>query len=738
MATTEQRLSALEAIFSNQTPQRFWQGMSKATALDLLDKIMVGKNNDGSAKYADINQIVNLASIIGGSGFKANVTPASSPIVSATPVYYIGTPGAYPNFGGVEITGAAGIIGQIGTDFTVTNINVDLSGYAEKQELLPDYLSDKMELYSSQELQIIGAIKKLSIQPIADEVDDEWIILLVTTMPTTADLIGDYNYSIVIRNKSAGANWDIVKHTSNLTDIAGVKYYSGEIYYPYANGVLKYSAAVDWNKLPSVFEFNSNSSKIAIKPGVQDDYADLLNVLSLDKVPSYIKDKSFPYYSADALKVIDAISVFDIKVPNDQKGHDWRISLVATGIVPPLDSTYNFTIQVRNITTSDIYNVVQYIQPAIVYGNIQGKSGYQNRKWTADGLKFIDFNIIIDWTKLGAIFQYYPTTSELKINVGNSDVNSAFVAGSYDNDIRFPGSKLNKKDIVFFGNSILSLSYDLPAAILKNGGFYKKEAISSSCARSGTSKISLTNKIPWPVMLRAMGDAVADKVYILEHWDDTFRQYCTLDPPMRSYFDGQHEVEAIQMGITDAEFYILCSYENVLVPYLNGTKTMPSLFIFNHAYNDAKPWETYETVEEFTTQPVIRNDKSTYLGAMNFYIDLILKANPYSRIAILGHYENQLRPRISLSQEELSRYWQLPILKTWEKTGWSQNRIPDTQHLWVDDAGRAAYAGSDGTDPTKDFTVLNWWLPDNIHPATSSQAQNLLLDIYAQWLSTLY
>lgn len=135
MATTEQRLSALEAIFSNQTPQRFWQGMSKATALDLLDKIMVGMNTDGAAKYADINQIVNLASIAGGAGFKANITPASSPVVSATPVFYVGTPGTYPNFGGVVITGAAGIIGQVGTTYTVTNLNIDLSAYATNAEV---------------------------------------------------------------------------------------------------------------------------------------------------------------------------------------------------------------------------------------------------------------------------------------------------------------------------------------------------------------------------------------------------------------------------------------------------------------------------------------------------------------------------------------------------------------------------------------------------------------------------
>ncbi|SDG32568.1 hypothetical protein SAMN05421827_105146 [Pedobacter terrae] len=716
-----------------ETPQRFWQGMTKAANVSALDKIMIGINADGSTKYGDINQLANLISAVGGASFKGNITPASSPVVSQTPVFYVATKGVYANFGGKEVTGAAAIIGQVGNEFTVTNFDVDLSDLAKKTALLPDFITSKEIAFNAKEVNILQAIKQLSIQPISDEKEHDWIVLLVTTQPSTPGLEYNYHYSIIIRNKTAGANWDIVKHVANLDDINGVKYYSGEIYYPYANGVLKYSVAIDWALLPSNFEFNSNESKISIKTGTQDSYADLLNVLALDKIPLYLKEKAKSDYSKDALKVIRALSICDITVNPASQNDDWRLSLIATNTTAPLDNAYNFTIQIKNVTSGEVFNVVQYLQPMVNIMNVQGQNTYQGRCLGSNGVNYIDYNVAVNWLILGAYFQYYPGFSELKLNVGNLTSVSGVRSGYYESNIRFPQSKINKELVGVFGNSIVEKTFDIYEAIMKNGGFWKNNAISSSCARKADPTVD--KKLPWPIVLRSMGHTIAEKVYILEHWDADYRSNCTLNPPMRADF----EASTIVAGMTDAQFYINCSYENVLIPYLDGRKPLLNRFIFNHGFNDEKPFFDFETELAFISQPNDPFDLSTYQGAMNFYISKILEANPYARIGLLGHYENQLRPRVSKGQLALAEHWGIPILKTWEKTGWSQNRIPGTQKYWNDPtSGRIPFKDLDGTDSTKDFTVLNWWLPDNIHPATSAQAQYLLRDIYADWLSNLY
>ncbi|GGH02725.1 hypothetical protein [Pedobacter zeae] len=118
-----------------EQPQRFWQGMTKAATVEVLDKIMIGKNSDGSTKYGDVNQLLGLLSVIGGASFKGNVKPADEPVISEGNAFYIAEKGVYPNFGGVEVTGAAGIIGQAGDEFVVSNFDVDLVDYAKQNDV---------------------------------------------------------------------------------------------------------------------------------------------------------------------------------------------------------------------------------------------------------------------------------------------------------------------------------------------------------------------------------------------------------------------------------------------------------------------------------------------------------------------------------------------------------------------------------------------------------------------------
>ncbi|WP_316851155.1 SGNH/GDSL hydrolase family protein [Pedobacter agri] len=118
-----------------ESPIRFWQGMTKAAGIDQLDKFMVGKNSDGSTKYADIIQLLRMLTTLGGSSFKGSIKPTDSPVVTTDQVFYIASPGVYANFGGITVTGLAGIVGQKGTEFTVTNLNADLGVYDRASSL---------------------------------------------------------------------------------------------------------------------------------------------------------------------------------------------------------------------------------------------------------------------------------------------------------------------------------------------------------------------------------------------------------------------------------------------------------------------------------------------------------------------------------------------------------------------------------------------------------------------------
>src|SRR5690606_35526661 len=78
MATLEERIAALELKLGTLTPRRFPQGVDQVAVLNLLDKVLVGVNADGSAKVANVNQLANLISATVGSGIEPTVEPETT------------------------------------------------------------------------------------------------------------------------------------------------------------------------------------------------------------------------------------------------------------------------------------------------------------------------------------------------------------------------------------------------------------------------------------------------------------------------------------------------------------------------------------------------------------------------------------------------------------------------------------------------------------------------------------
>jgi hypothetical protein len=120
------------------------------------------------------------------------------------------------------------------------------------------------------------------------------------------------------------------------------------------------------------------------------------------------------------------------------------------------------------------------------------------------------------------------------------------------------------------------------------------------------------------------------------------------------------------------------SFENLILPYLNGTYTMPDLFVIDYGHNDVRP-RGIDGERDLWIAPTVRNIKNGILapdsymvdnnyanlklamnndlsgisdkegfaasvnrnclqGALNFLIMVIMSRNPYARIAIVSDY----------------------------------------------------------------------------------------------------
>lgn len=176
----------------------------------------------------------------------------------------------------------------------------------------------------------------------------------------------------------------------------------------------------------------------------------------------------------------------------------------------------------------------------------------------------------------------------------------------------------------------------------------------------------------------------------------------------------------------DKQFILSCSYQTKLDKYLTD-ETLPDLFVFDHGHNDLITTES-QGIEE-TYNPNSPN-LYTFRGCMDFLIKRILAFNPHAKIIIIGEYENDLHPNISKYQNDVAIKYNFPICKQWEKYGWTQNKIT-TKHKWEN-----GYFVKSLENTT--MTILNSWLPDNVHPSSdySGKALKYIAEHLATWIKS--
>jgi len=207
----------------------------------------------------------------------------------------------------------------------------------------------------------------------------------------------------------------------------------------------------------------------------------------------------------------------------------------------------------------------------------------------------------------------------------------------------------------------------------------------------------------WVNLSRSLSHTAADKDELINNWVSKWRDLVGGTSKPTTLDSG---TQALWRG---------ASYEERLVPNLDA-----DLFLFDHGNNDLAVapggYTGTELMDRFNANPASR-DRTTFHGAINALIDIILASNSKARICFVGHYENARKSQISLVQSAMSAFWDFPIIELWRYTGWSQQVI----------TGSGADAGK---------TMTQVWMPDDLHPYsdTTGAANFLIASILSEQL----
>ena len=219
------------------------------------------------------------------------------------------------------------------------------------------------------------------------------------------------------------------------------------------------------------------------------------------------------------------------------------------------------------------------------------------------------------------------------------------------------------------------------------------------------------------------------------------------------------------------------SFEDRLIPYLDGTYDMPDLFVFDHGHNDYK-YSLSGGGSDIGLEPTVANiggelaedtymiandnaklesffgslanipssrkakfiaslNRNCYIGAVNFLVTLILRYNPHARIVFISNYEYENGDRPSYAplipaQKSIADSWAFPLCEVYKSLGYSNHIIPGSKD-WFN----ATYPAQ--TPATTDVTVYEAYLADSVHPHSdiTGDANNIYAGIISEFIKRI-
>lgn len=228
------------------------------------------------------------------------------------------------------------------------------------------------------------------------------------------------------------------------------------------------------------------------------------------------------------------------------------------------------------------------------------------------------------------------------------------------------------------------------------------------------------------------------------------------------------------LGSSDQSRIKAGSFDNKLMPYLNGTKPMPDLWIIDHSHNDwkykdskgeidieLKPTreninsgelaeDTYMTANNYANLKkyvgsldnirssdldkfVCSLNRNCYYGALNFIVTVILAHNPRARFMVIGNYSNEnvgetnYAPLIT-AQKWWANDWGFPFCDISTSFGASSNHIVPGSKDFASDQHSATF--------DYDIPLFKIYCPDGVHPSSdnSMHAMNVYAGILSEFI----
>lgn len=177
----------------------------------------------------------------------------------------------------------------------------------------------------------------------------------------------------------------------------------------------------------------------------------------------------------------------------------------------------------------------------------------------------------------------------------------------------------------------------------------------------------------------------------------------------------------------DKALILGCSYENRLLPYLNTT----DLFVFDHGHNDKADTgnHSYDAVK---TKYGEKNLYS-YVGAMNWIMDLIKTNNPRAEVIQISEYDYNTNRYGVEKQRKFVELWGIPFMELYKLTGWTSPLTIRTTGYWNTDGYWVDKGGSE-----QNLTVRQMYLKDDLHPYTdrSNKTSWYLAELISNWMKS--
>lgn len=732
-------------------------------------------------KLAGIEAWVNaqIAAVTVSSTSLGSITPSTTIPATINVHGFAAAAGTYANCGGMVVpVNSIAFLSRVAGAWTVSATTFSLTEYAKKVEA-KSLLLESGRAYTTLDNKAIDSINRIKLLP---KTSLKGTDLRVVVIRKPAD------YDIRIYQFIAGVPSATIKWFITIPASLGNKFihYVKNTTVGHAFEGSELLLDLDWDKLNEQYIAEGTGMGISIKESLSTDKefeiyrndissfsakintAERKNYFNLQKGLLF-EDRAYTNAEIEIFKIVNRI-----KFKTNASLLTKSIRLTVIRKVDIVGQNF-YDIRFKSFDTVISTTSWQLLPPLVTGDNL-----FYYAKNTDAASIFFGCEVILDLN-----FNYW-TTNYIEETQGLKVISASQTDKEFELFVPTVPQIVNQwagKTMAWFGTSIPGSGntyysnpvYDYPSFVATElGCTVRNEAQPASPARragANGSWVGMHSQTLW----WSLTQTLAEKNHIIDYWETGLNASGVVTG------GGTYGWRDLMTGIpTGSPTYVLTdqnktdirqrSFETRLVDYYlkatldNGTanpnfRGMPDLFVLDHGCNDemmevlanVEPTSgnvgsglTYAadnafnytatkrlsdgTIISFTPNSYPEMCRNSYIGAMNFLINLILFHNPRASIVIVGHYRKTgfqnaiINGTLSDAQMKIAANWNFPILKIWEKLGYGGNIVRGSKNFF----------DSFGKTSAVDYTQSQIWMPDNIHPSSDKDYLNKSHKKYAQ------